>query len=94
MTYLEWLKEYDKSHITHPTRQDVWDGAWNYQQAKIDEILSIVDKALIQINNHKDSCIARRGIKRMSASDSEIAEIDVHETNMHILAEILRGVGK
>ena len=38
MKYIEWLKDYDKSHITHPSRQDVWDGAWDYQQDRIDAV--------------------------------------------------------
>lgn len=45
MTYLEWLKTYDKSHITHPSRQDVWDAAWNYQQAKIDAAIEYSNTA-------------------------------------------------
>lgn len=48
MTYLEWLKAYDKSYITHPSRQDVWDGAWDYQQDKIDNL----EERLNKIKSH------------------------------------------
>ena len=49
MTYLEWLKTYDKSHITHPSRQDVWDAAWNHQQEKLDKIKAIMDQDVYHI---------------------------------------------
>lgn len=59
MKYLEWLKAYDKSHITHPSRQDVWDGAWNYQQSKIDKavfLLKLLD-ATAKSKNFKISSL-------------------------------------
>lgn len=61
------------------------------KQTKIDELQTRVDKAMTQVNNHKHSCEARKRIKRMSASVSEIAEIEAHESNMYVLENILKG---
>lgn len=51
----------------------------------------MIDKALIQVSNHYHSCVARKNLKRLSASISEIAEIEAHESNMSVLEKILKG---
>lgn len=114
--YIEWLKDYDKSHITHPSRQDCFEAGQQSQQAKIDllekeltetqaflnkqnhikqakidELQGRIDESLVQVNNHKHSCEARKRLKRMTASVSEIAEIEAHESNMYVLENILEG---
>lgn len=65
MTYLEWLKEYDKSHITHPTRQDVWDGAWNYQQAKIDAVIKALEDNFQYLEGNEPALILMDDIKEI-----------------------------
>lgn len=65
MTYLEWLKEYDKSHITHPSRQDVWDGAWNYQQAKIDAVIKALEDNSQYLEGNEPALILMDDIKEL-----------------------------
>lgn len=61
------------------------------KQAEVDELRKRVDEALVKISNHYHSCVARKKLKRMSASISEISEIEVHELNMRALKNILKG---
>ena len=56
-----------------------------------DELQKKIDEALTQISNHYHSCIARKNLKRMCTSVSEIAEIEAHESNMTVLENILKG---
>lgn len=56
-----------------------------------DELQKRIDRALIQVSNHYHSCVARKNIKRLSASVSEVAEIESHESNMCVLENILKG---
>lgn len=58
---------------------------------EIDELHKRIDRALVQVSNHYQSCVARKELKRMSASASEIAEIESHESNMIVLDKILKG---
>lgn len=61
------------------------------KQAEVDELRKRIDDALVKISNHYHSCVARKKLKRMSASISEISEIEVHELNMRALRNILKG---
>ena len=61
------------------------------KQAEIDELQKRIDDALVKISNHHKSCVVRKKLKRMSASVSEISEIEVHELNMRALKNILKG---
>lgn len=61
------------------------------KQAEVDELQKRIDDALVKISNHHQSCVARKKLKRMSASISEISEIEVHELNMRTLKNILKG---
>lgn len=70
---------------------EIWLPCAQHRQSKIDELQKRIDEALTQVSNHYHSCVARKNLKRMSASVSEIAEIEAHESNMIVLENILRG---
>lgn len=82
---LQKLRSLDEMEINQLAQANqVW-------QIKCDELQARFDKALTQVNNHKHSCEARKRLKHMSASVSEIAEIEAHESNMYVLENILKG---
>lgn len=67
------------------------DGANKILTSQASELQKRINGALVQISNHHQSCVARKKLKRMSASISEISEIEVHELNMRALKNILKG---
>ena len=67
------------------------DGANKILASQASELQKRIDDALVKISNHYHSCVARKKLKRMSASISEISEIEVHELNMRALKNILKG---
>ena len=81
----------DYFEVTQDDVDNAYKAGAQSQQAKIDELQARVNKALTQVNNHKHSCEARKRLKHMSASASEIAEIEAHESNMYVLENILKG---
>lgn len=65
MTYIEWLIAYDKTHVTHPSRQDVWDGAWNFQQAKINAVIKALEDNFQYLEGNELALILMDDIKEI-----------------------------
>lgn len=89
----ELQRKYDAMYNAFVVADDCrkeWHRCYVGVRQREDDLQIRIDKALVQINNHKDSCQARKRIKHMSASLSEIAEIEAHESNMCVLEGILK----
>ena len=88
----EWFEKQDIDNWTNKKFMlKDYEAGQQSKQAEVDELQKRIDEALVKISNHYHSCVARKKLKRMSASVSEISEIEVHELNMRALRNILKG---
>ena len=90
----EFFEENFEDGLSDPSKyilKFTFEAGQQSKQAEVDELRKRVDEALVKISNHYHSCVARKKLKRMSASISEISEIEVHELNMRALKNILKG---
>ena len=88
----EWLDTTKlRGYMDENSLEAAWEAGQQSKQAEVDELQKRINGALVQISNHHKSCVVRKKLKRMSASVSEISEIEVHELNMRALKNILKG---